>query len=83
MYSIKYKDKWRKKNITYLLQGWPEHDIPKDIQSIYGNILFMFYIIDKLIGNENPPICVHSSAGYGRCGTFIVYIIYIGIFFLK
>ena len=49
--------------------GWPDHEIPKDIQTVYGNILFMFNIVDKLIGNS--PICVHCSAGVGRTGTFI------------
>ena len=49
--------------------GWPDHEIPKDIQTVYGNILFMFNIVDKLIGKS--PICVHCSAGVGRTGTFI------------
>jgi protein tyrosine phosphatase len=49
--------------------GWPDHEIPKDIQMVYGNILFMFNIVDKFIGNS--PICVHCSAGVGRTGTFI------------
>ena len=51
--------------------GWPDHEIPKDLQSVYGNILFMFNIVDNLIGIGNPPICVHCSAGVGRTGTFI------------
>lgn len=49
--------------------GWPDHEIPKDIKTVYGNILFMFNIVDKEIGHS--PICVHCSAGVGRTGTFI------------
>ena len=49
--------------------GWPDHEIPKDIQMVYGNILFIFNIVDKFIGHR--PICVHCSAGVGRTGTFI------------
>ena len=51
--------------------GWPDHEIPNNLQSVYGNVLFMFNIVDKLIGKGNPPICVHCSAGVGRTGTFI------------
>ena len=49
--------------------GWPDHEIPKDIQTVYGNILFMFNIVDNIIGQS--PVCVHCSAGVGRTGTFI------------
>ena len=49
--------------------GWPDHEIPKDIRTVYGNILFMFNIVDNIIGKS--PICVHCSAGVGRTGTFI------------
>jgi protein tyrosine phosphatase len=52
--------------------GWPDHEIPKDIQAVYGNILFMFNIVDNIIKQTpNCPICVHCSAGVGRTGTFI------------
>lgn len=57
------------KQINY--GGWPDHEIPDNLQSIYGNILFMFNLVDKLIGIGNPPVCVHCSAGVGRTGTFI------------
>lgn len=57
------------KQINY--GGWPDHEIPDNLQSIYGNILFMFNLVDKLMGIGNPPVCVHCSAGVGRTGTFI------------
>ena len=60
--------------------GWPDHEIPKDIQMVYGNILFIFNIVDKFIGHS--PICVHCSAGVGRT-LLLLYIIYIGIFLFK
>ena len=60
--------------------GWPDHETPEDMQAVYGNILFMFNIVDKLIGKS--PVCVHCSAGVGRTGTFIaLYNLYRDIIF--
>ena len=57
--------------------GWPDHETPNDIQTVFGNILFMFNIVDNVfhLREKNPnnisPICIHCSAGVGRTGTFI------------
>ena len=60
--------------------GWPDHETPKDMQTVYGNILFMFNIVDNEIGKH--PIVVHCSAGVGRTGTFIaLYNLYKDILF--
>jgi len=60
--------------------GWPDHETPKDMQTVYGNILFMFNIVDNEIGKS--PIVVHCSAGVGRTGTFIaLYNLYKDILF--
>ena len=48
--------------------GWPDHEIP-DMKDVYGNILFMFQLVDNY--NFQGPVCVHCSAGVGRTGTFI------------
>ena len=57
------------KNIKQIHYGsWPDHK-SVDLQSIYGNILFMFNLVDNEIGHN--PIVVHCSAGVGRTGTFI------------
>ena len=65
----KTKDQNNEKKIIQIHYGsWPDHQ-SVDLQSIYGNILFMFNMVDKEIGNS--PILVHCSAGVGRTGTFI------------
>lgn len=60
--------------------GWPDHEIPENLQIVYGNMLFIFNILDNEIGQS--PVCVHCSAGIGRTGTFIaLYNIYKQILF--
>ena len=69
--NIKYLDKEKKieKTIKQIHYGsWPDHQ-SLDINKVYGNILFMFNLVDNEIGHN--PICVHCSAGVGRTGTFI------------
>jgi len=69
--NIKYKNKEEnnEKIIKQIHYGsWPDHQ-SVDLQSIYGNILFMFNLVDNEIGHN--PIVVHCSAGVGRTGTFI------------
>ena len=63
------KEKQTEKNIKQIHYGsWPDHQ-SLDINKVYGNILFMFNLVDNEIGQS--PICVHCSAGVGRTGTFI------------
>ena len=65
----KNKEENNEKKIKQIHYGsWPDHQ-SLDIQDIYGNILFMFNLVDKEIGHN--PIVVHCSAGVGRTGTFI------------
>ena len=65
----KNKEKDNKKIIKQIhYGGWPDHQ-SLDIQDVYGNILFMFNLVDNEIGHS--PIVVHCSAGVGRTGTFI------------
>ena len=69
--DIRYKNKENNngKKIKQIHYGsWPDHQ-SVDLQSIYGNILFMFNLVDNEIGHN--PIVVHCSAGVGRTGTFI------------
>ena len=71
--NIKIKDKTKEENsekeIKQIHYGsWPDHQ-SVNIESIYGNILFMFNFVDKEIGKS--PILVHCSAGVGRTGTFL------------
>ena len=63
------KNENNEKKIKQIHYGsWPDHK-SVDLQSIYGNILFMFNLVDNEIGHN--PIVVHCSAGVGRTGTFI------------
>ena len=63
------KNENNEKKIKQIHYGsWPDHK-SVDLQSIYGNILFMFNLVDNEIGRN--PIVVHCSAGVGRTGTFI------------
>ena len=65
----KEKEENNEKNIKQIHYGsWPDHK-SVDLQSIYGNILFMFNLVDNEIGRN--PIVVHCSAGVGSTGTFI------------
>ncbi len=67
--NILDKEKNIEKAIKQIHYGsWPDHQ-SLDINKVYGNILFMFNLVDKEIGHN--PICVHCSAGVGRTGTFI------------
>ena len=65
----KNKEENNEKKIKQIHYGsWPDHQ-SLDIQDVYGNILFMFNLVDNEIGHS--PIVVHCSAGVGRTGTFI------------
>ena len=67
--NILDREKQIEKKIKQIHYGnWPNHKT-LDINKVYGNILFMFNLVDKEIGLS--PICVHCSAGVGRAGTFI------------
>ena len=67
--NILNKETQVEKKIKQIHYGsWPDHE-SLDIQSVYGNILFIFNLVDKEIGKN--PVVVHCSAGVGRTGTFI------------
>ena len=67
--NILNKETQEERNIKQIHYGsWPDHQ-SLDIQSVYGNILFIFNLVDKEIGKN--PVVVHCSAGVGRTGTFI------------
>ncbi|KAG8589546.1 hypothetical protein GDO81_006431 [Engystomops pustulosus] len=46
-------------------KNWPDHDVPSSV----NNILQMIQDIRLLQRDDNPPICVHCSAGCGRTGV--------------
>ena len=67
--NVKNMNNDKEKTIKQIHYGsWPDHQ-SLDINKVYGNILFMFNLVDKEI--DHSPIVVHCSAGVGRTGTFI------------
>ena len=67
--DVKNMNNEKEKTIKQIHYGsWPDHQ-SLDINKVYGNILFMFNLVDKEI--DHSPIVVHCSAGVGRTGTFI------------
>ncbi|XP_018425305.1 PREDICTED: tyrosine-protein phosphatase non-receptor type 22 [Nanorana parkeri] len=46
-------------------KNWPDHDVPSSCDHILG----MIEDIRALQRDDNPPICVHCSAGCGRTGV--------------
>ena len=80
--NIKNMNNEKEKTIKQIHYGsWPDHQ-SLDINKVYGNILFMFNLVDKEI--DHSPIVVHCSAGVGRTGTVIaIYIILFCLEYLK
>lgn len=46
-------------------KNWPDHDVPSSVK----HILQMIEDIRLLQRDDNPPICIHCSAGCGRTGV--------------
>ncbi|XP_067677175.1 receptor-type tyrosine-protein phosphatase kappa-like isoform X2 [Haliotis asinina] len=55
--------------LQFHFTAWADHDVPRDT-----SLLLEFHRIVKDTGpNSNGPLVVQSSAGAGRCGTFLAF----------
>ncbi|XP_046382152.2 receptor-type tyrosine-protein phosphatase T-like [Haliotis rufescens] len=55
--------------LQFHFAAWADHDVPRDT-----SLLLHFHRIVKDTGpNSNGPLVVQSSAGAGRCGTFLAF----------